>query len=282
MARIDFTTPPGQYEYNQTALGKSAHGVVQNGATSERNPGAQRAAGGEDRQPGDHGGHLIPHSMGGRNDETNLDAQSANVNQIGQRGVERQAAQLANDPNKAVFMDVQNYNSPGSQRPDATMITVAVEDKNTGQIDVQHHSMQNASYAEQAQWEAIANQNVEIDPRQDIGMTAEERELANSLAEEEYEEGPLGSGFAVFFDPDTAPISSYSGNSVNDGVSLGSSAVTADVGQDDGVSLGDGGMSAGTGSSMDDGMSLGGSSDDGMDGGDDDGMDGGDDGMSND
>ena len=85
-------------------------------------------------------------------------------------------------------MEVSNYSSfhsdgsPG-QRPDASMITVAVRNELTGQEDVAHFSLQNASYEEQAQWEQIANENAEIDPRQDIGMTPEERALANELSE---------------------------------------------------------------------------------------------------
>lgn len=272
MERIDFTRTPGDYTYTQTELGKHAYGVVKNGATSERNSTAQRTAGGEDRQPGDHGGHLIPHSMGGQNDSTNLDAQNANVNQIDQRHVEQQASRLANDPNKTVFMDVQNYNSPGNQRPDATMITVAVEDKTTGQIDMEHYSFQNASHEEQAQWDAIANGNVETDPRQDIGMTPGERALANEYADFDCFGDGLGSGHTTFFDPADAPVSSLSANAMDDGVSLGSgSAMSGDESVDDGVSLGDNGLGT-SDNGYGNGASMGEDSDNGMDGGSNGGM----------
>lgn len=80
MINIDFNSKPGSYTYEETEHGKIAYGVVQNGTQTPRNPNAQRTAGHEDRLPNDQGGHLIPHSQGGRNDETNLVAQNANVN----------------------------------------------------------------------------------------------------------------------------------------------------------------------------------------------------------
>lgn len=186
--KIRYDTEPGAYTYTQNAHGKTASGVIRLGAQSQRDPAAQRAAGGVEREPGDHGGHLIAHSLGGRNDASNLDAQSAEVNQRGQRAIENKVAELAGDPNNKVYMEVSNYSSfhsdgsPG-QRPDASMITIAVRNELTGQEDVAHFSLQNASYEEQAQWEQIANENVQIDPRQDIGMTPEERAIANELSE---------------------------------------------------------------------------------------------------
>ena len=226
MSKIDFNMTPGEYVYEQGPQGKHAYGVVKNGATSERDLQAQRNAGGLDRQPGDHGGHLVPHSMGGRNDETNLDAQNGNVNQRGQRSVEREASRLADDPNKTVFWDAQNYTGNTSERPSATMITVAVQDKTTEQVDVTHHSFQNASYEEQAQWDQLANEYAERDPRQDIGMTAEERELADQYAEFLSEMDALGSGYTVSFDEDGVSAENSGGitddgtDGVDDGMSM--------------------------------------------------------------
>lgn len=270
MSRIDFTGKPGEYTYTQTEYGKHAYGVVQNGATSPRNNSAQRNAGGADREPGDHGGHLIPHSQGGRNDESNLDAQNANVNQIGQRSIERDVSRLADDPSKTVYLDVQNYNRPGVDRPDCTMITVGVQDNTTGRVDVAHYSLQNASYEEQDQWNELANQNTTIDPTQDAGMTPQERALANEYAEEDYFDGPLGSGYTVFFDESEAPVSGTREATIDDGVSLGAEENSVSQDFDDGVSLGaseeDASQEIG-----DDGVSL----DNDRDSGPDNSMDGG-------
>ena len=62
---MDYSGTPGEYIYSQNATGKSASGIIANGSTSERNLGAQRSAGGADRQAGDQGGHLIADRFGG-------------------------------------------------------------------------------------------------------------------------------------------------------------------------------------------------------------------------
>lgn len=215
---INFNGTPGEYTYSKTQYGKQAEGIVAVGAQSERDPHAQRTVGGADRQPGDHGGHLIAHSLGGRNDESNMDPQAANVNQIDQRAVERQVAELAKDPNNTVYMSVSNYSGSGSERPDATMITAAVRNNTTGQVDVQYSSFQNASHEEQAEWEAIANSVTEIDPRQDAGMTPQERALANEYADKGFDKyDGLGTGFTYDF---TTGGSSSAAAEVNDGLNL--------------------------------------------------------------
>ena len=165
---MDYSGTPGEYIYSHNATGKSASGIIANGSTSERDLGAQRSAGGADRQAGDQGGHLIADRFGGRNDPTNLDAQAANVNQKDQANVERNVANLAANPNNTVSMNVSNFNSVG-ERPDATMINVGVQDNTTGAIDEQHISFQNASHEMQQYWNDTANQ---ADKRVDLSKNA--------------------------------------------------------------------------------------------------------------
>ena len=193
---MNYSGTPGEYIYTQTVNGKSASGIISNGSTSERNLGAQRSVGGVDRQAGDQGGHLIADRFGGRNDSTNLDAQAANVNQKDQANVERNVANLAADPQNTVFMSVFNFNSVG-ERPDATMINVGVQDNNTGTIDEQYISFQNASHDEQQLWNDVANQaDQTISPSQNAGMTGEQRDIANDLCgAEDNVDGSLGSGW---------------------------------------------------------------------------------------
>lgn len=219
---INFDGTPGDYTYSEDANGKSAEGIVAVGAQSDRDPGAQRAAGGADRQEGDHGGHLIAHSLGGKNEPCNLDAQAANVNQIDQRGVERDLANLAGNPDNSVYVGVHNFNSNGSQRPDATMITGAVRDNTTGNIDIEHHSFQNASHAEQESWNETAAQNTDIDARQDAGMTAEDRDLANDLCgAEDTVDMSLGNATVTSFDASVFDAGDTQGQD-NTGMDLGS------------------------------------------------------------
>ena len=193
---MDYSGAPGEYIYTQTDNGKSALGIVANGSTSDRDLDAQRSAGGADRQAGDHGGHLIANRFGGRNDSTNLDAQAANVNQKDQANVERNIANLAADPNNTVSLSVSNFNSVG-ERPNATMINVGVRNNTTGVIDEQHISFQNASHNLQESWNNTVNQTDQtVDPSQNAGMPAEQRDIANDLCgAENAVDDRLGSGW---------------------------------------------------------------------------------------
>lgn len=103
---VNFNGTPGEYTYAQGQYGKSAEGIVSVDSQSERNVSVQQSAGGIDREAGDHGGHLIAHSLGGKNDESNIYAQAANVNQIVQRSAERNATNPAQDSNNTVYMGV--------------------------------------------------------------------------------------------------------------------------------------------------------------------------------
>ena len=193
---MDYNAIPGEYNYSQNPNGKMASGVVALGPTSERNLAAQKNVGGADRQPGEQGGHLIANRFGGRNDLSNLDAQAANVNQRDQAKVERNIAKLAANPNNTVAMSVANFTHVG-ERPTATMINVGVRNNITGEIDEQHISFQNASHALQQSWNDTANYaDQTIDPSQNIGMTDEQRNIANELCgAEDMVDDRLGSGW---------------------------------------------------------------------------------------
>ena len=232
------------------ATGKSASGIIANGSTSERDLGAQRSAGGADRQAGDQGGHLIADRFGGRNDPTNLDAQAANVNQKDQANVERNVANLAANPNNTVSMNVSNFNSVG-ERPDATMINVGVQDNTTGAIDEQHISFQNASHEMQQSWNDTANQaDQTVDSSQNAGMTDEQIDIANDLcgAEDDVDDR-LGSGWehtdfdTSFLDagiteseaPASAEVSSGESEGASEGVGEDNSGEGGSGGEDDGL-----------------------------------------------
>lgn len=231
---MDYSGTPGEYTYSQNANGKCASGIIANGSTSERDLGAQRSAGGSDRQAGDQGGHLIADRFGGRNDPTNLDAQAANVNQKDQANVERNVANLAANSNNTVSMSVANFNSVG-ERPDATMINVGVQDNTTGTIDEQHISFQNASHDLQQSWNDTANQaDQTVDPSQNAGMTDEQRDIANDLCgAEDAVDDRLGSGWE-HTDFDTSFLDAGSTESEASGSAEGSS------GESEGASEGGG------------------------------------------
>lgn len=194
---MNYSGTPGEYTYSQNANGKSASGIIANGSTGERDLNAQRSVGGADRQAGDQGSHLIANRFGGRNDLTNLDPLAANVNQKDMANVERNVANLAADQNNTVFMSVANFKSVG-ERPDATMINVGVQNNTTGETDEQYISFQNANHNLQQAWNNdTANQaDQTIDPSQNVGMTDDQRDIANDLCgAEDAVDQRLGSGW---------------------------------------------------------------------------------------
>ncbi len=247
---MDYSGTPGEYTYLQNVNGKSASGIIANGSTSERNLGAQRSAGGADRQAGDQGGHLIADRFGGRNDLTNLDAQAANVNQKDQANVERNVANLAANPNNTVSMNVSNFNSVG-ERPDATMINVGVQDNTTSVIDEQHISFQNASHEMQQSWSDSANQvDQTIDPLQNTGMTDVQRDIANDLCgAEDAVEDRLGSGWE-HTDFDT----SFLDDGTTESEAAGSVEVSSSESEGESDSAGDENSGTGGGGGDDDGL----------------------------
>lgn len=238
---------------SKESLGNTPADRINNGALPHTNTadlGAQRSAGGADRQAGDQGGHLIADRFGGRNDPTNLDAQAANVNQKDQANVERNVANLAANPNNTVSMNVSNFNSVG-ERPDATMINVGVQDNTTGAIDEQHISFQNASHEMQQSWNDTANQaDQTVDSSQNAGMTDEQIDIANDLcgAEDDVDDR-LGSGWehtdfdTSFLDagiteseaPASAEVSSGESEGASEGVGEDNSGEGGSGGEDDGL-----------------------------------------------
>lgn len=195
---VNFNGTPGEYTYAQGQFGKSAEGIVSVGPQSERKASVQQSAGGNDREAGDHGGHLIAHSLGGKNDEVNIDAQAVNVNQIDQRSAERNVTNLAQDTSNTVYMGVTNFTRSESERPDATMMTIGVQNNVSGTVDIEMMSFTNASHKDQVAWNQTAIENEGVDSRQDVGMTAEQRSIANELSGAEgYVDDRVGSGWQV-------------------------------------------------------------------------------------
>lgn len=247
---MNYSGTPGEYTYSQNHNGKCASGIVANGSMSGRDLAAQRNVGGSDRQPGDQGGHLIADRFGGRNDPSNLDAQAANVNQMDQANVERNIAELASNPNNIVSLSVANYNSVGN-RPDATMINVGVQNSTTGENDVQHISFQNASHDLQQSWnDTVYQEDQTIDPSQNVGMTDEQRDIANELSGAEYAvDDRLGSGW-VYTDFDVSFLDSETTESEVAGtgeMSSGESEGASESVGEDGSSEGGGGNDDGLG-----------------------------------
>jgi hypothetical protein len=97
-----------------------AHGTIQDEKAS-RNATIQRNAGGESRQPDDHGGHLVPASQNGTSNEVNISAQNGKVNTRDVRTVERGETQ---DVRNGAEIQTERiaFCSHDPNRPDAYII----------------------------------------------------------------------------------------------------------------------------------------------------------------
>ena len=120
------------------------------------------------------------------------------MNQIDQRSAERNAANLAQDTSNTVYMGVTNFTRSGSERPDATIMTIGVQNNVSGTVDIETMSFTNASHKDQAAWNQTTIENEGVDSRQDVGMTAGQRSIANELSgAEDFVDDRVGSGWQV-------------------------------------------------------------------------------------
>lgn len=153
---------PGNYFYTETAYGKTASGQLTLDVEVQRDPAAQRAAGGEDRRNAgneygvDDGGHLIGARFGGSTSEENLTPQDRNLNRGQYKGIENGwAAHL--EAGDKVYVKIESYTGDGSDRPTNYMGYAIIEhtDENGNTTrDVEYFSVNNESRAEQENWAA--------------------------------------------------------------------------------------------------------------------------------
>lgn len=109
------------YQYDVYENGTTvARGEIQD-VKADRNPKNQQKAGGESRQPDDHGGHLVPASQNGTSDSINLFAQNSKVNTKDVRAVERSETKAVRN-GAAIETERIAYCYNDSNRPEAFMI----------------------------------------------------------------------------------------------------------------------------------------------------------------
>lgn len=151
---------PGDYTYSESAYGKTASGQLTLDAEVQRDPVAQRTAGGEARRTAgneygvDDGGHLIGARFGGAAGEENLTPQDRNLNRSGYKDIENGWADHLKDGDK-VYVNVESYDSDGAGRPTNYMGYAIIEHTdemgNTSR-EVEYISLNNESRAEQESW----------------------------------------------------------------------------------------------------------------------------------
>lgn len=152
---------PGEYSYSENAYGKTASGQLSLSSSPERDPDAQRAAGGEDRRTSgntygvDDGGHLIGARFGGSVGQENLTPQDRNLNRGDYKRAENDWADRLENGDK-VYVHMESYTGDGSNRPTNYMGYAIFEhtDENGNKTrEIEYYSFNNESRAEQEQWE---------------------------------------------------------------------------------------------------------------------------------
>lgn len=140
----------GDYQYEQSDIGKSAYGVLELTDDPIRDSNAQREVGGLERRPDDDGGHLIGARFGGSPTDENLDAQNRNLNRGAYKREENAWAEGLQEGDK-IFANTETYKREGTERPDAYMGWTVTESPN-GQRHWDAFSYTNESTETQDQW----------------------------------------------------------------------------------------------------------------------------------
>lgn len=106
------------YKYETDSIGRiiNVKGMLDDSTKAPRNQTSQLRAGGKDRLPGDHGGHLVGSRFGGSGDADNLVAMSAKLNQGEYKKLENIWAKALNQGDK-VEVNISPVYDGNSLRP---------------------------------------------------------------------------------------------------------------------------------------------------------------------
>lgn len=117
-----------QYTTDHLARPHDMEANLNLGEHGDRSSYQQRIAGGDDRLPDDHGGHIFGSQFGGPGEAINLTAMSNQINLIGYAGLESEWKNLLQ---QGYSVDVKvNIDYPGdSMRPDAYFVKTYVDGK---------------------------------------------------------------------------------------------------------------------------------------------------------
>ncbi len=114
----------GGYEFDidQSDRTRRATGTLQLNPSQGRSKRTQRAAGGSDRLPSDHGGHYIARAFNGPKGKFNHFAQDAGFNKSEYRSLELHWGKLIKKGHK-VTVDIRPRYAGHSQRPESLDVT---------------------------------------------------------------------------------------------------------------------------------------------------------------
>lgn len=122
-----------RFQYTTDGLHRStdAHGTLELGNPGERNGYQQGIAGGPDRLPDDHGGHIFGTQFGGPGEAINITAMQDKLNLMGYAGLENEWKSLLQQGHK-VDVDVRISYPGDSMRPSRYAVDTIVDGKLAG------------------------------------------------------------------------------------------------------------------------------------------------------
>ncbi|WP_241011009.1 DNA/RNA non-specific endonuclease [Mycobacterium camsae] len=126
-------TVDNRFSYNTDDLHRStdASGSLEFGSPSDRNAYQQGIAGGTDRLPGDHGGHIFGAQFGGPGEAINITAMDGTVNKSSYAALENEWKSLLKQGHN-VDVDVQIEYPDNSMRPSRYVVNTIVDGKLVG------------------------------------------------------------------------------------------------------------------------------------------------------
>lgn len=160
---------PGDIAMELTPWGKSVSGFMRYIPKEERyrDTKAQGEAGGADRRADDQGGDLLCIAGGGKSLLTeNLTPMNGNLNQGEYKALELDLLSRCKEGDD-VYVEIDSFGIPGSQRPDGFFYHWASRNKDTGQVE----------YG----FEHFANERSDFLDRTEDGFDAEEESLKAAI-----------------------------------------------------------------------------------------------------
>lgn len=102
----------------------------QHSPENPRDNNAQRDAGGNDRRPGDQGGHIVGRDLNGDSGGGNLIAMDSKINQSDYKRMENEIKEALDDGKEVTTKTEMTYEGD-SERPDRITVTVTADSKDT-------------------------------------------------------------------------------------------------------------------------------------------------------
>ena len=130
LPNTEYTLNGNIYKTDENGRIISWESIPQSTPENPRDNDAQASVGGEDRRPGDQGGHIVGRDMGGDGGLGNLVPMHARINQSDYKRMENEIKQMSDEGKDVKSNGEMTYNGD-SKRPDNIITTVTTDGKDT-------------------------------------------------------------------------------------------------------------------------------------------------------